>query len=186
MSKDAVYEFVSRADSDPEVGYALRGVVGIPAIVRVAAERGFRFTAEELAPVLDLLRFLDNASRDVWLRGELASARDHQAVVALGRGRGYAFSSDELAHLDVSPASQPLADQDLDRVVGGSSGISGINSGMPNRISMSVTIQRQTPQTSFGDKVAAGLSTAGSVTGVGILSAAQAGPIILSPSTDPD
>ena len=119
MSKDAVYEFVTRVDSDPEIDRALRGAAGVDAIVRIAGERGFAFTAGELTPVLDLLRFLDNARRDAWLRGELASARDHEAIVALARRRGYAFSSDELAHLDVAPASGQLAEHDLDRVVGG-------------------------------------------------------------------
>ena len=158
MSKEAVYEFVMRADSDPDLGYAVRGVAGIPAIVRVAAERGFRFTADELAPVLDLLRFLDNASRDAWLRGELASARDHEAVVALGHGRGYKFSSDELAHLNVAPASGQLADRDLDRVVGGASINRQPEAGI--RISLNTTVVRQTPKTDFGSVLAAGMNTA--------------------------
>jgi hypothetical protein len=29
MSKEAVYQFVSRVDSDPEIGRALRGAAGI-------------------------------------------------------------------------------------------------------------------------------------------------------------
>lgn len=42
------------------------------------------------------------------------------------------------------------------------SGINGINNGMPNRISMNVTVARQTQGTSFGEKVNAGLHAAGS------------------------
>lgn len=42
-------------------------------------------------------------------------------------------------------------------------GISTVNNTMPSRISMNVTVARQTPNTSFGQKVTAGLSTASSV-----------------------
>lgn len=42
------------------------------------------------------------------------------------------------------------------------SGINGINNGMPNRISMNVTVARQTQGASFGEKVNAGLHAAGS------------------------
>lgn len=42
------------------------------------------------------------------------------------------------------------------------SGIDGIDGGMPNRISMNVTVAKQTPNTSFGEKVNAGLHAAGS------------------------
>lgn len=162
MSKDAVYEFVRRADSDAELGYALRGAAGIPAVVRVAAERGFQFTGDELAPVLDLLRFLDDASRDAGLRSELASAPDPAAVVALGRGRGYAFSSEELDHLQVGPATGPLAERDLDRVVGGMNfnvSISSIRGGsVSSDFSVGRGQQMATPKKSFGSKLADGLS----------------------------
>ena len=41
------------------------------------------------------------------------------------------------------------------------SGINGINGGMPNRISMNVTVPKQTQGTTFGEKVNAGLHAAG-------------------------
>ena len=154
MSEEAVYEFVTRVDSDHEIARALRGAAGVDAIVRIAGERGFVFTPGELAPVLELLRFLDSARGDAWLRGELASARDPEAVVALARGRGYAFSSDELAHLDVAPISQALDDQDLDRVVGGTVRLDAT----PARVSTNLSIQRQTLKNDFGSMMAAGLS----------------------------
>ena len=111
MSKEAVYEFVTRVDSDPEIGRALRGTAGVDAIVRVASERGFAFTPAELTPVLDLLRFLDNARRDVWLRGALASAPDHEAVVALGGGAATRFrpTSSPIWSWRPHPGSSPSA-----------------------------------------------------------------------------
>ena len=42
------------------------------------------------------------------------------------------------------------------------SNINGINNGMPNRISMNVTVAKQTQGTTFGEKVNAGLHAAGS------------------------
>jgi hypothetical protein len=42
-------------------------------------------------------------------------------------------------------------------------GINTVSNNMPSRISMNVTVARQTPNTSFGQKVNAGLSTAGSI-----------------------
>lgn len=42
----------------------------------------------------------------------------------------------------------------------GAAAASGINGGMPNRISMNVTVAKQTPNTSFGEKVNAGLHAA--------------------------
>jgi hypothetical protein len=41
------------------------------------------------------------------------------------------------------------------------SGINGINSGMPNRISMNVTVAKQTQGATFGEKVQSGLHAAG-------------------------
>ncbi len=41
------------------------------------------------------------------------------------------------------------------------SGINGINNGMPNRISMNVTVPKQTQGATFGEKVNAGLQAAG-------------------------
>lgn len=40
------------------------------------------------------------------------------------------------------------------------SGINGINGGMPNRISMNVTVAKQTQGATFGEKVNAGLRAA--------------------------
>ena len=42
------------------------------------------------------------------------------------------------------------------------SGINGINGSMPNRISMNVTVAKQTQGATFGEKVNAGLHAAGS------------------------
>ena len=48
------------------------------------------------------------------------------------------------------------------------SGIDGINNGMPNRISMNVTVPKQTQGTTFGEKVQSGLQAAGSVVASGV------------------
>lgn len=47
------------------------------------------------------------------------------------------------------------------------SGINGINSGMPSRISMNVTVPKQTQGATFGEKVNAGLQAAGSAVAQG-------------------
>ena len=47
------------------------------------------------------------------------------------------------------------------------SNINGINGGMPNRISMNVTVPKQTQGATFGEKVNAGLHAAGSALGQG-------------------
>lgn len=47
------------------------------------------------------------------------------------------------------------------------SGINGINGGMPNRISMNVTVAKQTQGATFGEKVNAGLQAAGSAVAQG-------------------
>ena len=49
----------------------------------------------------------------------------------------------------------------------GASGINGINNGMPNRISMNVTVPKQTQGASFGEKVSSGLQAAGSAVAQG-------------------
>jgi hypothetical protein len=46
-------------------------------------------------------------------------------------------------------------------------GINGINGGMPNRISMNVTVPKQTQGATFGEKVNAGLHAAGSAVASG-------------------
>lgn len=51
------------------------------------------------------------------------------------------------------------------------SNINGINSGMPNRISMNVTVPKQTQGATFGEKVNAGLHAAGSPLSQGAASA---------------
>jgi hypothetical protein len=56
------------------------------------------------------------------------------------------------------------------------SGINGINGGMPNRISMNVTVPKQTQGASFGEKVNAGLHAAGSVVSQGARLAIACGP----------
>jgi len=57
-------------------------------------------------------------------------------------------------------------------VLGGThaSGINGINGGMPNRISMNVTVPKQTQGATFGEKVNAGLHAAGSAVAQGAAS----------------
>ena len=47
------------------------------------------------------------------------------------------------------------------------SNINGINGGMPNRISMNVTVAKQSQGATFGEKVNAGLHAAGSAIGQG-------------------
>lgn len=47
-------------------------------------------------------------------------------------------------------------------------GINGINSGMPNRISMNVTVPKQTQGATFGEKVQSGLQSAGSAMASGV------------------
>jgi hypothetical protein len=47
------------------------------------------------------------------------------------------------------------------------SGINGINGGMPNRLSMNVTVPKQTQGATFGEKVNAGLQAAGSAVAQG-------------------
>lgn len=56
------------------------------------------------------------------------------------------------------------------------SGINGINGGMPNRISMNVTVPKQTQGATFGEKVNAGLHAAGSALQQGASLAIACGP----------
>lgn len=56
------------------------------------------------------------------------------------------------------------------------SGINGINGGMPNRISMNVTVPKQTQGATFGEKVNAGLHAAGSVVSQGASLTIACGP----------
>lgn len=63
-----------------------------------------------------------------------------------------------LVSLAVLACGQPLQ----------ASNINGINNGMPNRISMNVTVAKQTQGATFGEKVNAGLHAAGSAIGQGV------------------
>ena len=109
--------------------------------------------------------------------------------MALGRGRGYAFSSDELAHLVVAPTSGQLAERDLDRVVGGTI---RYDKPEPGQDLHEPHHREADAEKDFGDRMAAGLSGAGNavaggvatanISGGAILSAAQAGPVIPFPS----
>ena len=56
------------------------------------------------------------------------------------------------------------------------SGINGINGGMPSRISMNVTVPKQTQGATFGEKVGSGLHAAGSVLSQGASLAIACGP----------
>ena len=56
------------------------------------------------------------------------------------------------------------------------SGINGINGGMPNRISMNVTVPRQTQGATFGEKVNAGLHAAAGAVAQGARLAIACGP----------
>jgi hypothetical protein len=49
-----------------------------------------------------------------------------------------------------------------------SASINGINGGMPNRISMNVTVPKQTQGATFGEKVKSGLQSAGSAVASGV------------------
>lgn len=51
--------------------------------------------------------------------------------------------------------------------VAAASGVNGINGGMPNRISMNVTVSKPTQSATFGEKVNAGLHAAGSAVAQG-------------------
>lgn len=68
------------------------------------------------------------------------------------------------------------------------SGINGINGGMPNRISMNVTVARQTQGATFGEKVNAGLQAAGSAVSQGassvIVECGQAACAVAFPAGD--
>ena len=62
------------------------------------------------------------------------------------------------------------------------SNINGINGGMPNRISMNVTVPKQTQGSTFGEKVNAGLHAAGSALsqGASLLGGALPGGAVIS------
>lgn len=60
--------------------------------------------------------------------------------------------------------------------------INGINGGMPNRISMNVTVPKQTQGSTFGEKVSTGLNAAGSAIqqGASLLGGALPGGAVIS------
>lgn len=69
------------------------------------------------------------------------------------------------------------------------SGINGINGGMPNRISMNVTVPKQTQGATFGEKVNAGLHAAGSALAQGgsssiVIECGQAACVVTLPGGD--
>jgi hypothetical protein len=69
------------------------------------------------------------------------------------------------------------------------SGINGINGGMPNRISMNVTVPKQTQGATFGEKVNAGLQAAGSAVAQGaslsiLIECGQAACLVTLPGGD--
>ena len=69
------------------------------------------------------------------------------------------------------------------------SGINGINGGMPNRISMNVTVPKQTQGATFGEKVNAGLQAAGSAVAQGasssiVIECGQAACVVTLPGGD--
>lgn len=69
------------------------------------------------------------------------------------------------------------------------SGINGINGGMPNRISMNVTVPKQTQGATFGEKVNAGLHAAGSAVAQGasssiVIECGQAACVVILPGGD--
>jgi len=69
------------------------------------------------------------------------------------------------------------------------SGINGINGGMPNRISMNVTVPKQTQGATFGEKVNAGLHAAGSAVAQGgsssiVIECGQAACMVTLPGGD--
>lgn len=69
------------------------------------------------------------------------------------------------------------------------SGINGINGGMPNRISMNVTVPKQTQGATFGEKVNAGLHAAGSAVAQGaslpiVIECGQAACVVTFPGGD--
>jgi predicted ribosomally synthesized peptide with nif11-like leader len=180
---EAVYSFVKSADLDSDLRRALSQVHGSDAIVRLAASRGLHFTAEELKPVVSLLRFLADVSRDSDLREQVAQSATPAAVLELARTRGYSFSESELGHLSIdSDPERELSDGELGQVAGGS-GI--VEVGL--RVQFQTTIARQTPQTDFGVLLKRGLSGASDATlatgqvaapfipGAGVLTAAISG-----------
>lgn len=67
----------------------------------------------------------------------------------------------------------------------GAANASGVNSGMPNRISMNVTVPKQTQGATFGEKVNAGLHAAGSAVAQGagtvVIECGQAACVVVLP-----
>jgi predicted ribosomally synthesized peptide with nif11-like leader len=157
---DAVYSFVRSADLDPDLRQALSQVHGTDAIVRLAASRGLQFTGEELTPVVSLLRFLADIGRDSDLRDHVARAATPAAVLLLAQARGYSFTESELSHLSIEAVrDNQLSDADLGAIAGG---VGTQNTAL--RISVGVSIERQTPQTDFGTVLGRGISHSADVT----------------------
>jgi predicted ribosomally synthesized peptide with nif11-like leader len=154
MSMEAVYSFVRSADLDPDLRRALSQVRGTDAIVQLAASRGLQFTAEELAPVVSLLRFLADLGQDSDLRDQVARAATPSAVLDLARARGYSFSESELGHVSIEAArDHELSDDDLRGIAGGAGALDvGLS------IQVQTSVARQSPQTDFGTVLSRGMS----------------------------
>ena len=149
--------------------------------MRLAAGRGLHFTAEELGPVVSLLRFLADLSRDSDLRDQVARAGTPAAVLELAQARGYSFSESEMSHLTIVEGDRDgeLSDDDLAAVAGGT-----VAAGSGIRVQIDASRVRQTPKADFGALLGQGLSAAadavrgavgGSVPGGAIISAAISG-----------
>jgi predicted ribosomally synthesized peptide with nif11-like leader len=117
MSREAVLEFVVCLTQDA----ALRGRVDADpsgaSQVSIAAQAGFRFTAEELRSITSALQFLHAAGTDPVLGGQVRGADDAD-IVALGAERGWKFSADDLEAI-AEASTRELTDDELELVAGG-------------------------------------------------------------------
>jgi len=156
MSREAVYSFVSRADSDPALSDALSHVRGLDGVAQLAAEEGLQFSPEDLRPVVALLSFLRAMRTDSELRNGLPDEATPEVFVAYAETNGYSFEPEDLSYLDVvgTPSLEELSDSDLDAVVGGTSGSRGL------RVEIDTSRQRTTMNQGFAETLKAGLGKA--------------------------
>lgn len=184
MARDAVFDFITRTETDAALRDALGSVHGSDGIVALAARHGFQFTSSELAPALTLVRFLQALGRDGDLRDQLDDAADLAAVARFARDHGYELAPDDLAHVGFTRAndSGALTDGQLEGVAGGS--IRQVAStGL--RVQLQSSVQRQTTGSSFGSVLKAGLSSsAGVLGGASIAAPFVPGGAILSAAID--
>lgn len=162
MSSEAVIDFVNRSEADPALKARLAGAHGAADVVRVATEEGFDFTVRELEPVVTLLRFLQDVTRDEDLKDALGYAPDAEAVVALAERRGYRFSVADLQRVSLTETSE-LTEEELEVVAGGAGVLTPRSSGV--RVQISASVQRQTPNTNFGTVLQNGLAKSGTAVG---------------------